>query len=263
VLVLGAGFIGCEVAASARGMGCEVVMMDIATPLARVLGERIGSAYAQLHRDRGVDVRIGESVVRFEGSEGRLEAAVLSGGGRIACELAVIGVGVAPATSYLDGQPIDLDNGIVVDELCQSSAPGVFAAGDVAHWWHPGYGERIRVEHFDNAQMQGAAAARSMLGKGEPYAPIPTFWSDQYDWRLQSAGRFSGHEEVVFRGRLEAGEFSAFYLKEGKIRGCLAVNRTKDLSAARRLMAAGRAVSGEQLADESVDLKKLAAGSSA
>src|SRR5207237_7999613 len=131
----------------------------------------------------------------------RVEAVLAASGARIACDFVVVGVGVAPACEWLAGSGIALENGILVDERCRTNLPDVYAAGDVANWWHPGLGQRLRVEHFDNAQNQAIAAARSILGQGAPYAPVNYFWSDQYDLSLQYVGHASGQDEVVLRGR--------------------------------------------------------------
>jgi 3-phenylpropionate/trans-cinnamate dioxygenase ferredoxin reductase subunit len=146
---------------------------------------------------------------------------------------------------------------VVVDEYCRSNLPDVYAAGDVANWWHPWLGERLRVEHYDHAGDQGVAAARSMLGKGTPYAPVPYFWSEQYDLNIQLAGFPHGYDQLVMRGSVEENSWSLFYLKEGQFRAALSVNRFKDLSPTRRLLAQRIPVTAEQLADESVELKGL------
>jgi len=258
VLVIGAGFIGSEVAASARSLGCEVTMLEVApVPLIRALGEQLGAVYADFHREQGVDVRTGVGIAEFRGA-GRLEAAVTTSGDTIPCDVAVIGVGVAPATAFLEGSGVALENGVLTDELCRASMPDVFAAGDVANWWHPTWQERLRLEHYDNAVNQGTAAAKSMLGEGEPYAPIPYFWSDQYDLNLQYRGHASRWDEIVLRGEPAEHSFSAFYLLGGRLRACLSVNRFQDQEAAERLIAAGTPVDGRRLADETVDVGQLA-----
>lgn len=260
VVVIGAGFIGAEVAASCRVMGRDVTVLEVLpVPLQRVLGETIGNLYAQIHREHGIDLRLGEGIAEFRGA-GRLEEVVTSSGQRILCDLAVVGVGVQPDVDWLAGSGIELQNGVVVDEFCATSLPDVYAAGDVANWWHPTLGERLRVEHWDNAQNQGVAAAKSMLGKGEPYAPVPYFWSDQYDLTLQYVGHASGQDEVVFRGDRDPRKLLAFYLRDGRLRAAIGVNRFKDVTAARRLIRSGADVTREQLADEQVDLRKLARG---
>lgn len=257
VLVVGAGFIGAEVAASARALGCRVTMLEITpVPLQRALGEHMGAVYAAFHLDQGVDLRVSASIAELRGAV-RLEEAVTAAGDVIPCDLAVVGVGVVPVVDFLAGTGIAVSNGIDVDELCRANVPDIFAAGDVANWWHPTWQERLRVEHFDNAQNQGVAAAKSMLGTGQPYAPVPFFWSDQYDLKLQYAGHAGHWDEIVVRGRTAERSFSAFYLRDGRIRACLAVNRPKDVMAARRLIQADANVDTHQLADEDVNLRQL------
>ncbi|MGB9650498.1 MAG: FAD-dependent oxidoreductase [Candidatus Cybelea sp.] len=259
VLVVGSGFIGCEVAASARALGCDVTMVSRSLPMSRALGEGLGELYASVHRERGVDVRLGADILHFDGT-GRVEAAVTSAGETVACDIAVAGVGVLPDTTLLSGEPVELENGIVTDEFCRAGADGLFAAGDVANWWHPVLQRRIRIEHFDNAKNHGVAAAKSMLGETDPYAPIPYFWSDQYDLNLQYVGYASTDDRIVLRGNPESRSFSEFFLaRDGTLTACVVVNRARDLAAARKLLQSRRLVSPEQLADDSVDLKQLAA----
>jgi 3-phenylpropionate/trans-cinnamate dioxygenase ferredoxin reductase subunit len=257
VVVIGAGFIGAEVAATARGLGCEVTVLEVLpVPLSRALGDEMGAIYAGFHREQGVDLRTNEGIAQFVGAS-RLEAAVTNSGDTIPCEVALIGIGVTPAVGFLEGSGVEVDNGIVVDEYCRASVPGVFAAGDVANWWHPAWQERLRLEHYDNASNQAIAAARSMLGKGKPYAPVPYFWSDQYDLRLQYVGHASRWDEAVMRGTPEGRSFSVFYLLDGRLRACLMVNRPRDQRAARRLVQTAEPVDAAQLRDETVDLDGL------
>jgi 3-phenylpropionate/trans-cinnamate dioxygenase ferredoxin reductase subunit len=258
VVVIGAGFIGAEVAATSRRRGLDVTVLEmLPVPLQRGLGDVVGAIYADIHRDHGVDLRLSEGIRSFQG-DGRLERVVTASGSTIECDLAVVGVGVQPEIDWLIGSGVTLDNGVLVDELCRTNVPDVFAAGDVANWWHPTLGERLRVEHYENGQNQGVAAARSMLGIGEPYEPVPYFWSDQYDLTLQYVGHASGLDDVVFRGDISSRKFLAFYLRDGRLRAALGINRFRDVSAARRLIRDKASVTAEQLADEQVDLRKLA-----
>jgi 3-phenylpropionate/trans-cinnamate dioxygenase ferredoxin reductase subunit len=258
VVVVGAGFIGAEVAASARMVGCEVVVLEVLpVPLQRVLGDEVGRIYAEIHLERGVDLRLGEGIAAFRGA-GRVEQVVTSSGVAIDCDVAVVGVGVQPEVGWLADSGLALENGVVVDEFAETSVSGIFAAGDVANWWHPVLGERLRVEHYENAQNQGIAAAKSMLGRREPYAPVPYFWSDQYDLTLQYVGHASGRDEVIFRGDVASRKFLAFYLREGKLRAALGINRLRDVRAAQRLIRDQVPVTPAQLIDEQVDLRQLA-----
>lgn len=256
LLVIGGGFIGCEVAASARTLGCEVTLLAHRSPLTRALGAEIGEIYASYHRGQGVEVKVGAAVERFEG-HGRVEAARLSDETSIACDVVVIGIGVAAATGLLRNQPVEIEDGILVDEFTRSSVTGVFAAGDVASSWNPRFATRLRVEHFDNAQLQGAAAAKSMLGAAEPYNPIPSFWSDQYTYKLQYRGYSRRAERVIIRGRPDEGSFSAFYTSGGVIDAICSVNRYKENYGARPLI--GARIDAQILQDDSIPVKELAA----
>lgn len=256
VLVLGTGFIGCEVAASARTVGCEVTLVGNGTPLLKVLGSEIGEAYAEYHRAEGVDLHTGTFAQRFEGS-GRLERAILRDGSRVECDVAVIGIGVEPSIDIVRSEPLEIQDGIVVDEMCRTSVPGVFAAGDVASSWNPRYSKRIRVEHFFNAQLQGTAAAKSMLGATEAYNPTPYFWSDQYSYNLQYRGYASDWDSIVFRGKIDAASFTAFYLIAGVVQAVCSVNRGKENYAARALI--GARVDPRILQDETIDVKGIVA----
>lgn len=259
VAIAGAGFIGVELAACCRTLGLDVVVLEMGLwPLDRVWGAEVGQIVARIHREHGVDLRLGEAVVGFEeGADGRVARMRSSGGDVVACDIALVGVGVVPEVGWLAGSGIEIARGVLVDEYCETNVPGVYAVGDVAEWYHPGYDERLLVEHFDNAGNQAGAAARAMLGNPAPYAPIPYFWSDQYDIHFQYAGHIAGYDEVVFRGEVESNSWAAFYLREGDLRAVVVANRFRDFAAARRLLASGVPVTPEQLADEGVELKGL------
>ena len=257
VVVIGAGFIGAEVAASARRSGCDVVMIEMLdVPLRRVLGEDIGRVYAQIHRDEGVDLRLSEGVERFEG-DGHVEAVVGTSGTSYDADLVVVGVGIAPNVELAEEAGLECDNGILVDELCRTSASNVWAAGDVAKRPDVYSGGAIRTEHFQNAQNMGPAAARSMLGKGEPFQEVPWFWSDQYDVNLQMLGYTSPDVEHVIRGTFESRDAIAFYLDGDRIVAAIAMNRGKDIAATRRLIERRITVDRTALADESTSLRDL------
>ncbi len=256
-LVIGMGFIGCEVAASLRQMGVEVISIDPSpTPLFRVLGERVGQVMVVTHRDHGVDTIFEDVATRFEGN-GRIERVVTKRGRRIDCDFAVVGVGVEPVIDFIVGSGIEIDNGILVDEYCRTNIDGIYAAGDVANHYHPVFDRRMRVEHWQNAMQQGAAAARSMLGNGKPYDAVHWFWSDQYDVNLQYAGFHREFDEIVVRGNLHAREFVAFYLNQGRIDAVVALNRGKDVRRVMPLIKARRTVDARQLRDEDVDLRSV------
>ena len=225
VAVVGAGVIGAEVAACARSLGIEVSLIEaLAVPLERSLGLEMGAVVADLHRAHGVDVHLGVGVVLIEGSD-RVERIRLSDGSVLEVDLVVVGIGVSPNTEWLEGSGLTLDNGIVCDATCLA-APGVVAAGDVARWPNERFAEVMRVEHWANAIEMGEHAARTLLGDAQPYTPVPWFWSDQYDRKIQLAGLASSDDIVeVVSGRLEDHRFVAFYGRAGRIVGVLGMNQ--------------------------------------
>ena len=242
VVVVGAGFIGAEVAATARDRGLDVTMVEMAeTPLERVLGAAMGRVCAEVHVDHGVDLRLGVGVESLNGTD-RVEQVVLTDGTRLDADVVVVGVGVIPNTDWLEGSGLEIANGVVCDETCLA-APGVTAAGDVARWPNRLFGESMRVEHWDNAIGQGTAAARRLLageGGGEPFAPVPWFWSDQYDRKIQLAGRSGPDDEVVVvTGEPAEHRFAAIYGRAGRIVAVLGFNRPRHVMQYRRLIAKG------------------------
>ncbi len=256
-VIAGMGFIGCEVAASLRQKGVEVVCIDPSpTPLFRVLGEQVGHAVAALHHKHGVHTFFNDVVTRFEGN-GRVERVVTRQGHRIEWDLAVVGVGVEPAVDVATGSGLAVSNGILVDEYGATNVPDIYAAGDVANHYHPIFDRHMRVEHWQNALKQGAAAARSMLGTGRPYDDVHWFWSDQYDEHLQYAGFHQTVEQVVVRGDLEARDFIAFYLNGGHVDAAVALKRGKDIRRVMPLIKARAAVDPEQLSDGGTDLQQI------
>lgn len=256
VVVVGAGFIGAEVAASARMVGCDVTMIEVFdVPLKRVLGDELGALYARIHTDHGVDLRLGEGVESLTAL-----SVTATSGTRYDGDVVVVGIGIDPNIELAQGAGIECSNGIVVDELCRSSAPNVFAAGDVANRPDVFSRARIRVEHFQNAQNQGAAAARSMLGKGEPFHEVPWFWSDQYDVNLQMLGHPSPLHERVTRGVPEDLDFITFDLHRDQVVAAVAMNRGRDIAATRRLIERRVKIDAERLADDDVPLRDLLRG---
>ena len=256
-VMIGMGFIGSEVAASLRHHGVEVTVIEpFKTPLYRVLGEQIGRVFEALHRENGVRMLFEDSVTAFEGT-GRVQRVVTSAGRRIECDFVVVGVGVEPATDLMADSGVKIDNGIVVNEYCQTNVEGIYAAGDVANHFHPLFGRRMRVEHWQNAIHQGQAAARSMLGKREPYSDVHWFWSDQYDCNVQYAGFHTQWDELIVRGSLERRSAVVFYMQEGRIAATVAFNRGRDLRRAMSLIKARVQVEPSVLRDESVDLRSL------
>jgi 3-phenylpropionate/trans-cinnamate dioxygenase ferredoxin reductase subunit len=230
VVVIGAGFIGAEVAATCRERGLPVTMIEaLPVPLVRALGEEMGAACADIHRDHDVDLRLGVGVSRLRGSD-RVEAVELDDGSVIEAEVVVVGIGVVPNTEWLADSGLTIGDGVICDETCLA-APGIVAAGDVARWPNRRFGVDMRVEHWDNALDQGAAAARRLLASdetAEPYAPVPWFWSDQYDRKIQLAGRPGADDEVrVVAGSVEERRFVAFYGRAGRLVGVLGMNRPR------------------------------------
>lgn len=239
VAVVGAGFIGAEVAATCRGLGVEVSLVEaLPVPLERGLGAQMGAVMADLHRDHGVDVRLGVGVVLIDGGD-RVERVRLTDGTVLDVDLVVIGIGVSPNTDWLDGSGLKIDNGVVCDETCLA-APGVVAAGDVARWPNQRFDEVMRVEHWDNAIEMGAHAARTLLATpktAQPYAPVPWFWSDQYDRKVQLAGRAGADDDVeVVSGSIDARRFVAFYGRGGRVVGVLGMNQPAQVMKWRSLL---------------------------
>lgn len=259
-VLVGMGFIGSEVAASLRSQGVDVVVIEpFKTPLYRVLGEEIGQVFTDLHRENGVQMFFEESVIGFEGIS-NVQRVKTSSGRLIECDFVVTGVGVEPVTDFLVDSGVKLDNGIVVDEYCQTNVEGINAAGDVANHFHPLFGRQVRVEHWQNAIHQGRAAARSMLGKHEPYSDVHWFWSDQYDCNVQYAGFHTGWDELVVRGNLEERNAVVFYMQERLIAAAVAFNRGRDLQRTMSLISARIEVEPTVLRDEGVDLRSLIPG---
>jgi 3-phenylpropionate/trans-cinnamate dioxygenase ferredoxin reductase subunit len=223
-VVIGAGWIGSEVAASARSKGMDVTLVEqLQYPLERVIGPEVGAIYAAIHGDKGTEVLGGTGVEAIEG-DGRAERVRLNGGKTIDADLVVVGVGVAPRTKLAQVAGLATDNGILADERLATAAGDIFVAGDCANAYHPFYEQRVRVEHWHNALEQGPAAARNMLGKGEPYERIPYFFSDQYDVGMEYAGHAPSYDEVVFRGDVDGREFIAFWLQGGRVLAGMNVN---------------------------------------
>jgi 3-phenylpropionate/trans-cinnamate dioxygenase ferredoxin reductase subunit len=264
-VIAGMSFIGCEVAASLTQLGVHVTaVFPEKSPLERVLGAEVGTAFAAIHRANGVELCAEDRVVAFEGN-GRLQAAVTAGGKRIACDFAVAGIGVEPELPTFTGSPLAISNGLLVDERCRASAPDIYAAGDVANHLHPVFG-RVRVEHYNNAEKQGRAAARSMLGSIDPYAYIHSFWSDQYEHKLEYVGHATTWDQFVVRGSLQERKLVGFYLQGGSLLAAVGLDRGGDpeldrdseMAACARLVAQRARPAPARLADEHVDLWSLA-----
>jgi 3-phenylpropionate/trans-cinnamate dioxygenase ferredoxin reductase subunit len=266
VVVIGAGWIGAEVAASARQRGLEVTVLNPHTvPLERVLGAEVGAVYRDLHLDHGVHMLMGTGVEAFEGGTS-VERVRTTDGRELECDFVVVGVGVQPRTALAAQAGIAVDNGILVDEHLRTGAPGVFAAGDAANPYHPFYGERIRVEHWANALHQGPVAARAMLDEPDVYDRLPYFFSDQYDVGMEYAGFARTWDRVVFRGDPATREFIAFWLFDDRVVAGMNVNVWDVIDPIQRLIRERIPVEDRRLADPDVPLEDLApadAGSTA
>ena len=256
LVVVGAGWIGAEVAASARQLGADVTVIDpFSVPLERVLGSEVGAIYRDVHRDHGVELLLGTGVSAFDGSS-RVERVSTDDDREIECDTVVVGVGVEPRTQLAAAGGLAVDNGILVDERLETSVPGIFAAGDVANHLHPLLG-RLRVEHWANALNQGPAAARGMLGSSEAYERLPYFFSDQYDVGMEYSGQATDWERVVFRGDVAKREFIAFWLSGDRVLAGMNVNVWDVTEPIQRLIRDRVAVRDDRLADTDVPLEEL------
>lgn len=260
VVVIGAGFIGSEVAATCRVAGMDVTLIEmLPTPMERAIGAEMGALLGAVHRAHGADLRTGETVVAIEGNVGA-EAVVTGSGARIPCDFVVVGTGVRPATRWLEGSGLALGNGVIVDATCATNVPGIFAVGDVANWpYQPNErvpAMRVRLEHWDNALRQGELVAHNLLGESIPYRHIPYFWSDQYDLKLQYVGYSPTWDQIVMRGN-PPDSFIAFYLLEGRVRAAFASNHPRELVTLKKLVAADPRLAPDDLSDEQLPLKEL------
>jgi len=258
VVVIGAGWIGTEVAASARQRGLDVTVIHPHTvPLERVLGVEVGNVYRDLHAEHGVRMLPETSVAAFEGD--RVVERVRTADGRaLECDFVVVAVGAQPRVGVAAGAGLTIDNGIRVDEYLHATAPGVFAAGDVANAHHRYYGEPVRVEHWANALHQGPAAARNMLGASEAYDRLPYFFSDQYDTGMEYAGLARNWDRVVFRGDPASREFIAFWIAGDRVVAGMNFNVWDVTDDIQRLIRLGVALDDRRLTDPDVPLEALA-----
>ena len=266
-VVIGLGFIGSEVSASLRQMGLAVTAIEgQPVPLARVLGVEVGAVLGEIHREKGVELVMEDAVAAFEGA-GRVERVRTKRGRILACDLVVAGIGIVPNSELLAGAGAAVDNGVLVDALCRTSLPDVFAAGDVANHLHPLFG-RLRVEHWNNGFQQGRAAARTMLGGTQPYDYVHSFWSDQYEHLIEYVGFAARWDRVVFRGDPDSRKFLGFFLQDGTLRAAMGLNRGGDpddpktdgeLKRVAKLIRARVLVDPQRLADEGLELPRVAA----
>jgi 3-phenylpropionate/trans-cinnamate dioxygenase ferredoxin reductase subunit len=260
LVIIGGGYIGLEVAATAVKRGLKVTVLEaLPRVLARVTAPEMSAFYEQVHRDAGVDLQTGVQVSGFEfEASGDAVGAVLCGDDhRVPADLVVVGVGQLPNTELAAAAGLAVDNGILIDECCLTADPDIVAAGDCANQPNAYAGRRLRLESVPNAMEQARAAAAALCGKPRPCRVVPWFWSDQYDLKLQMAGLSAGYDRVVVRGKPEARAFATFYLKDGVVIAVDAVNRQPEFMIARRMVSERLTPDPEQLADASVNLKSL------
>ena len=260
VTVVGAGWIGCEVAAAARTHGADVTMVDpLELPLIRVLGPDVGRVFRDLHRDHDVDLRLGVGISGVRGS-GAVEQVTLSDDSTLDTEFVVLGVGVTPRVELAEKAGLKLDDGVLVDETLTSTDPRILAAGDIANAWHPLLQRRVRVEHWANALNQGKTAGRNLLGAGESYDRLPYFFSDQYDLGMEYSGLSDPSDQVVFRGSTSDLEFIAFWVRDARVVAGMNVNVWDVVDDIQALIRSGATVDLDALADPDVPLTDLARG---
>ena len=257
VVVVGAGWIGCEVAASARTLGAQVAMITPdAFPLVRVLGPEVGAVVADLHAEHGVQLHLGTGVEAVVGTE-RAQGVRTTDGEMVAGDLIVLGVGAAPRDELASRAGLEVDNGILVDEFLTTSDPRILAAGDVANAWHPLLNTRLRVEHWDNASKQGLVAAANMLGTPTSFTELPFFFSDQYEFGMEYRGHATTWDHVVFRGDPASRKFLAFWVHQGRVLAAMNADIWDQGDALDTLLKSGATPSPERLADPTVDLADL------
>ena len=258
VVFVGGGWIGLEAASAAAEAGASVTVLEaLELPLVRVLGSRIAEVFAQLHREHGVDLRTSVQVASIEGESGRASAVVLADGTRLPADTVVVGVGAAPLVELAEGAGLKVDNGVLVDAQGRTSDRDIFAAGDIANHEHPSLGRRIRVEHWANALNQPAAVASGMLDGEAVYDDLPYFFTDQYDLGMEYIGMGGPDDEVVVRGDLQAREFIAFWLSNGRVVAGMNVNIWDVVDEIKELIRSGQTVDPARLADPDVPLASL------
>lgn len=258
LVIVGGGYIGLEVAASAIAQGLQVTVLEaLPRVLQRVTAAELSAYYERKHREAGVDIRTGVQVADLEVTNDTVTAVLCADGSRLAADLVVVGIGLLANTELAAEAGLQVDNGILVDEHAQTSDPHIYAAGDCTNHPNALLGRRLRLESVPNALEQSRVAAANMADKAKTYASVPWFWSDQYELKLKMVGLSEGFERLVLRGDPATDSFSAFYLKGDKVLAADTVNRPQDFIAAKRLVAEGIAVTAEQLADDSRPLKEL------
>lgn len=256
-VVIGAGFIGSEVAASLRQLGLDVTVVEAGRlPLEHVFGPEIGEFYRDLHVAEGVEVLTSAKLDGFEG-DGSVQAARLEDGTTLEADLVVVGIGVTPRTELAEAAGLEVDKGVLVSERLETSKPGIYAAGDIANAEHPFYGTRVRVEHWFNSANQGPVAAANMLGEDESYDRIPYFYSDQFDTKMEYSGYAPEWDEVVFRGDPESRTFMAFWLQDDRVLAGMSVNVPDTTEPVEALIRSRKAVDRARLLDPDTPLESL------
>jgi 3-phenylpropionate/trans-cinnamate dioxygenase ferredoxin reductase component len=262
VLIIGAGWIGLEVAAAARTAGVDVTIAETAElPLLHVLGSQVAPVFAGLHREHGVDLRLGVKVAEITSSGGKATGARLADGTRIGADAVIVGIGAAPQTRLAEAAGLDVRDGVITDASLRTSDPAIYAAGDIANAFHPILGTHIRVEHWASALHQPQTAAVAMLGKDAVYDRVPYFYTDQYDLGMEYTGYTGpgGYDRVIFRGDVGKREFVAFWLSGGRVVAGMNVNIWDVNDAIGDLIRSGHAVDPARLADPAVPLDEVAA----
>ena len=258
VAIVGAGYVGLEVAAAAVKRGCSVTILEATdTCLGRVVAPEVARFYAAIHRGRGVSLQFGAGVAACDGNGGRVGRVLCADGLEIDADVVVVGIGATPNVELAPAAGLAVENGITVDEYGRTSDPVIHAVGDVTNHPNALLGRRLRLESWQNAQNQAACVARAMCGASAPYAEVPWFWSDQYDLNLQIVGVAERWDRLVVRGDMAGRCFSAFYLDRGKLVAANAVNNPRDIPVARRLIAANATIDADTLADPQTSLREL------
>ncbi len=258
LVIVGGGYIGLEVAAVAVKHGIDVTVLEMApTVLGRVTCKEVAHFFERVHGEEGVKILTNTALESIEG-DGKVSGIKTGNGDIIPADFVIAGIGILPNMELAADAGIECGNGIVVDDLCQTSDPDVYAAGDCTFHPNPIYQTSLRLESVHNALEQAKTAAAAICGKQKPYGQVPWFWSDQYDLKLQIAGLSQGFDQVVIRGDISSRSFAAFYLKDGKMIAVDAVNRAPEFMMSRMLLQKGTTVSAERLADESIDMKEIA-----
>ena len=258
LVVVGAGYIGLEAAASARHLGLDVTVLEMADrPMNRVVAPEISAFYQRRHEREGVHLFCNTSVTSFVGADDGRVRAVACGEREFPCDFVIVGVGIVPESTLAASAGLRCENGITVDEACQTSDPNIYAAGDCT--CHPSvrYGRRLRLESVDNAVEQAKTAATNICGKPARHTHVPWFWSDQYDLKLQIAGLSTGYDQAVIRGDPDGGKFALYYLAQGELLAVDAVNSPKDFMTGKKWIAERKRPDPAKLADIDVDLKTL------